>query len=565
MKIVLMGNPNVGKSALFSRLTGIQVICSNYPGTTVSYCSGKMIYGGFQVEVVDVPGTYSLGSKGKVERIAAEMMHEGGVVVNVVDATNLERNLFLTLQIMESGKPIIVALNMWDDTKHRGVEINVKKLEEALGVPVVPTVAVTGEGVKELVDRLPEARRGHLKRKTERERWIEIGEIVDKCQKLVPRQHTLLEKLEDASISPVTGLPLAAIILLLTFMLVVDAGNFIITHILDPFFYGIYGPFVRGVVESIAPSGLVHDLLLGTTHDFISSLGVLTTGVYVEFDMVLPFVVLFYLALGFLEDVGYLPRLATLMDTLMHRLGLHGSAIVPTILGLGCNVPGMLSTRIMDSRKQRFIAATLLAICVPCAAKNAVIVGLLMRYGVQYVLIVYAALAILYVALGLILNRIVPGEVPEILLEVPPYRVPDLRMLLKKIWFRVRYFLTDATPYVLLGVLAVNLMHVFGIIRAVEGALGPLFSALFGLPSEAVAALVVGFLRKDVAVGMLAPLGLSPMQLTVACTILATYFPCVATYTMLLRELGLKDALKATGIMILAAILVGVLMHALLL
>jgi ferrous iron transport protein B len=564
MKILLMGDPNVGKSALFSRLTGVHVICSNYPNTTVSYCSGKMLYRDSEAELIDVPGTYSLDARSKVEEIAVEMLEEGDVVINVVDSTNLERNLYLTLQLIESGKPVAVALNMWDDTKHVGVEIDVEKLEELLGVPVVPTVAVTGEGVKNLVDRLPEAKESVKPSRTEEERWTEIGRIVEEVQVLHDRHHTLLERLEDASVQPITGLPMAVVVLFLTFTLIIHTGNWVIEHVLDPVFYNIYGPMVRGIVKTLFPAGIAHDILLGSGEDFVESLGLLTTGVYVPLDMVLPFVILFYFSLSVLEDSGYLPRLATLLDTLMHRIGMHGSAIVPTILGLGCNVPGMLSTRILESRKQRFIAATLLAICIPCLAQNAVIIGLLLRYGLKYVAIVYATLLSLYIILGFILSRIVPGETPEILLELPPYRIPSLKSVVKKTWMRVKYFLMEAVPYVLLGVLMVNLMYILGVVEFLAVFFGPVLMKLFGLPSEAVVALIVGFLRKDVAVGMLAPIGLSPEQLTIACTILAVYFPCVATYTVLLRELGLRDALKSTAVMVIVTIIVGFTLNTLL-
>jgi len=556
-KILLMGNPNVGKSALFSRLTGTHVVCSNYPGTTVTYCSGKTKVKGESTEVVDVPGTYSLTANSRVEEIAVEMMKEGDVIINTVDATNLERNLYLTLELIESGKPVVVALNLWDDTKHRGVDIDVKKLEKHLGVPVVPTVAVTGEGVRELVDRLPEALGKKPEKRSEKERWAEIGGIVEDVQKLHHRHHSILERLEDASIKPVTGIPIAAAILFLTFTLIINTGNWVIENILDPFFYNVYGPIVTKTVESVFPSGIMHEILLGSGEDFIESLGVLTTGVYVPFDMVLPFVILFYFALSLLEDSGYLPRLATLMDTVMHKIGLHGSAIVPSILGLGCNVPGMLSTRILESDKQRFIAATLLAICVPCLAQNAVIFGLLLPYGLKYLAVVYGVLFTLYIVIGFILNKVVSGETPEIFLEIPPYRMPSINSVLKKTWVRVKYFITDAVPYVLLGVLFVNLLYVFGVVGFLAERLGPIMAKLFGLPAEAVVALIVGFIRKDVAVGMLAPIGMSAIQLTIASTILAVYFPCIATYTVLLKELGWKNTLKSTAVMMFVAVVVG--------
>jgi ferrous iron transport protein B len=587
MRILLMGNPNVGKSALFMRLTGVDVVCSNYPGTTVSYCKGSLNLrprlgspkrNGFErhrrhrhdrrhgefAELIDVPGTYSLEAASPAEEVATDMLDKGDIIINVVDATNLERNLYLTLQILEAGKPTVVALNMSDAARHLGVEIDVPELERLLGVPVVPTVAVTGEGVKELVERLVDAKIVGGGR-TEDERWKEVGSIVTRVQTLHDRDHTLLESIEDATLKPITGLPIALVVLLIMFTVIINTGNWLIENVLDPFFYGVYGPWIKGLLEPVFPSGIIHDILLGQGEDFVESLGVLTTGVYVPLDMVLPFVALFYLMLALLEDVGYLPRLATLMDNLMHRLGLHGSAVVPSILGLGCNVPGVLATRILETGKQRFISATLMAICIPCLAQNAVIIGLLSRYGIQYIVIVYATLLILYISIGLTLNRLIKGESPEILLEIPPYRKPNFHAMLMKTWVRVRYFLTEAVPYVVLGVLLVNILYVTGIVAFIGGAIGPFMSALFGLPQEAVIALIIGFLRKDVAVGMLAPLGMTAMQLTVASTLLAIYFPCVATFTVLYRELGLKDLLKSMALMVIVTVVVGVLMRIILL
>ncbi|MFH1788237.1 MAG: ferrous iron transporter B, partial [Candidatus Altiarchaeota archaeon] len=375
MKILLVGNPNVGKSAVFTRLTGVEVMCSNYPGTTVSYCSGTMHYKDETAQLIDTPGTYSLEPRNKVEEVTVEMLGEGDILVNVVDSTNLERNLYLSLQLLELGKPVVVALNMWDEAHHLGIKIDAEALERLLGVSVVPTVAVSGQGIKELYEAFSRAKAPKVKALSEDERWAKVGELTGEVQVLSHKHHSLAERIEEATIKPLTGIPIALAVLFVMFSFIIATGNWVIGNILDPFFYDVYGPIIRGLIEPLFSDGIVHDILLGEGEDFIESLGVLTTGVYVPLDMVLPFVILFYFSLSVLEDVGYLPRLATLLDSVMHKIGLHGSAVVPAVLGLGCNVPGVLSTRIMETKKQRFIAATLLAICVPCLAQNAVIVG----------------------------------------------------------------------------------------------------------------------------------------------------------------------------------------------
>ncbi len=565
-KISLMGCPNVGKSVVFSRLTGVNVISSNYPGTTVDFTKGTTRIGSAKFELVDVPGTYSLEPTSKAEEVAQTMLEDADIVINVVDATHLERNLYLTLEILARKKPTVVALNLWDETKHIGIDIDLDKLEKLLDVPIVTTCAITGEGIKELSSELNDARPSKtIGSMSEGERWLTVGEIIKEVQVVHHRHHTIWERIADITVKPATGIPIAIMVILLTFLSIIWIGNWIIEHLMDPLFYDYYGPWIVSVVNTFSPDGLLHDILIGNSTvespDFTESFGLLTTGLYVIFGMVLPFVITFYFMLSLLEDVGYLPRLAVLVDTGLHKLGLHGSAIVPTILGFGCNVPGALATRIMETEKQRFIAATLMAIAVPCMAQSAMIFGILGRYGLKWILIVYCTLFLLYVVIGLLLKKIVKGESPELLLEVPPYRKPDPLTILKKTWTKVYGFLVEAVPFVLLGVLIVNLLYITGIIDALATLFAPVLTTLFGLPAGAIAALIMGFLRKDIAIGMLVPLGMSPEQLTIACVILSTYFPCIATFVVLLRELGVKDLLKATGLMIAVSLSVGTIMR----
>ena len=562
IKILLMGNPNVGKSALFSRLTGIRVIASNYPGTTVEFTKGQLKLGGEQAEIIDVPGTYTLEPITKAEQVAVELLKEGDIVINVVDATNLERNLNLTLQLLEKRIPMIVALNMWDDARHRGIGIDVAKLEELLGVPVIPTVGVTGEGVKELIKRLPEAKRPNVASYlTSDERWTKVGDIVRQVQSLTHRHHTWYESLEDASNHPLSGSFIAGLVLFATFWFARFVGEGIIDYIANPIFERLWMPLVMKLSLALGPGNFWHDVLIGRLIegeiDYLQSFGLLTTGLYVPLAAVLPYIVSFYLALGILEDTGYLPRLAVLLDTIMHRLGLHGYAIIPTILGLGCNVPGVIATRILESRKQRFIAATLISIGVPCTALQAMIVGLVGQRGWYYVAMIYMSLFICWVVIGLILNHAVRGFTPELLIEIPPYRLPPWRAIAEKLWLRIYNFVRDALPIVLATVVVVDIIYLFGAFDALATIAAPVLTGLWGLPKESVVAIVLGFLRKDIAMGMLSSLELTAKQLVISSTILAIFFPCVATFVVLTRELGVKDMLRAVGVMIAAAIIVG--------
>ena len=564
-KILLMGNPNVGKSAVFSRLTGAKVVISNYPGSTVEFTQGQMKIGGERPLVIDVPGTYTLEPTCKAEEVACRMAREGSLIINVVDATNLERNLHLSLQLLEKGIPVIVALNMWDETAHKGIHIDVKKLEEHLGVPVVAVCGLSGEGIKELIDRLPDARVCASPSSSDSHKWEKIGKIVEDAQKLTHHHHTLPERLADMSIKPFTGLLIALGVLYGSFWIVRSVGEGLIRFIFDPLFEYLWLPVLVRLSAFLGEGSFLQHILVGDlingTINFGQSFGVLTTGLYVPIAMVLPYIFSFYLVLGFLEDLGYLPRLAVLADNFMHHLGLHGYAIIPFILGLGCNVPGALAMRVLEERREKFIAATLMAVAVPCMAQIAMIVGLVGQRGGRFVAIVFLTLFVLLIVKGLILNRVLKGASPEILIGIPPYRMPQAGAVVKKLWMRLAWFLGEAVPFVLLGVLVVNVLYSLKIIDFFSYIFAPILTNLWGLPKEAIAPLIVGFLRKDVAVGMLGPLNLTTKQLVVGSTILAVYFPCIATFAVLIRELGIKDMLKAAAIMLFTSVIVGALLN----
>ncbi len=561
MKILLMGNPNVGKSVIFSRLTGVRVVSSNYPGTTVTYTSGFMKINGERVEIIDVPGTYTLEPTCEAEEIASEMLKMGDIVINVVDATNLERNLYLTLQLMELKIPMIIALNMWDDTKHRGVNIDLEELTKILGVPVVPTSGLTGQGIKELVTMIPKAASPSYPEKSRDERWSNVGKITNKVQQISHRHHRWFERLEDASVKPRTGILIAAAILVLSFFVIRFIGESLISYLFDPLFNSLWLPVLMKLSAFMGSGGLLHDIivgkLIGGEIHFVESFGLLSSGLYVPFAMVLPYIISFYLILGILEDIGYLPRLAVLLDTTMHKIGLHGFAIIPTLLGLGCNVPAIMATRVLESKRERFIAATLVCIAIPCASAQAMIFGLVGKYGGQYVAIVYLTLLVVWVILGTILNRFLKGFSPELLIEIPPYRFPPFGTIMQKLWGRTRGFLIEAVPIILAAILIINTFMVLGIFDYIAGFTAPVIKGVLGLPEESVTAIIIGLLRKDAALGMLALSTMTAKQMVIGSVVLTMSFPCVATIVILLRELGVKDFMKSTAIMLISALTVG--------
>jgi ferrous iron transport protein B len=563
--ILLVGNPNVGKSVIFSRLTGVKVITSNYPGTTVGFTKGYMKLGEEKVEVIDVPGSYTLEPTCKAEEVACEMLKQGDLIIDVIDSTNLERHLYLTLQLLAQKKPMMVVLNFWDETKHRGIKIDAKKLEEILSVPVITTVAVSGEGMKELILRIPEAKIPNRSQKETSELWREVGSITQEVQTITHRHHTFWDRLSEATVHPVLGLLIGAGVMYLVFRLIRFIGETLINYLLNPFFSNIYRPILSKLSLWLRPGSLFHNILLGHLFDgkidFLQSMGVLSTGIYVELGMVLPYLVSFYLVLSILEDIGYLPRLAIQVDTLFHRIGLHGYSIIPMFLGMGCNVPGILATRILETKRERFIASTLISIGVPCAALQAMIIGLVGQKGGNYVAIVYITLFLVWLILGFLLNLIVKGFSPELIIEMPPYRLPRFSLLFKKLWIRVSGFLIEAAPFVIAGVFIVNLLYSFKVFDFFTGITAPVVTKLFGLPKEAIVAILVGFLRKDVAVALLGPLNLTAKQLVVSSTVLAMFFPCIATFAILIKELGIKDTIKSTLLMLGSALIVGSLLN----
>jgi ferrous iron transport protein B len=566
-KILLVGNPNVGKSVIFARLTGVQVVTSNYAGTTVEYRKGFMNIAEERFEVIDLPGTYSLEPTSKAEEVTCRFLEEtflrekDSLVINIVEATNLERNLHLTLDLIDRGYPVVVVLNMCDELKHRGVDLDVGKMETLLGVPVVSACAVTGFGIKVLKERFQEGRAKEAKPRTHEELWQAVGKLVGEVQKLTHRHHSWREMLEDLSIRPFSGLLMGIGVIYATFKSVRFIGEGLINYIFDPLFNNFYAPLLMKLSVLLGEKTFLHHLLLGALSaghiDFKNSIGLLTTAPYVEFDMVLPYIVSFYLVLGLLEDVGYLPRFALLLDNVMHKIGLHGFAIIPVLLGFGCNVPGIMATRVLESKRERFIASTLISIAVPCAALQAMIIKLLGGAGFAPLLIVFSSLFFSWIVIGFVLNKVLKGYSPELVLEIPPYRWPPFNIIVSKLWLRVKEFIIGAFPFVILGVLIVNLLQYAQFFNAVSLFFEPVLKKVLGLPKEAIFPLIIGFLRKDIAAGLLIPLQLTLKQLIVSCVVLSISFPCIATFIIFLKELGLKYLIAATMIMLFATLIVG--------
>ncbi len=558
-----MGNPNVGKSVIFSRLTGTYVVTSNYPGTTVGFTKGYTKINGEKVEVIDVPGAYTLEPTNTAEEVAVKMLETASqekenVVIQVIDATNLERNLILTLQLLSRNLPLLIALNLWDEAKHLGIQIDFQKLEAILGVPVVPTVAITGEGIKELKEKIPEAKKGRC---LTGEKWQEIGKIIDEVQRVSHRHHTFSEKLNDLTIRPATGLPLALIILYLIFLLVRLGGENLTTYLLDPIFNKLYLPLITKIITQISPPKFFLEILLGKTLEPLSSFGLLTTGPYIPFVIVLPYLFIFYLLLSLLEDIGYLPRLATLLDTFLHRLGVHGYSSVPIILGFGCKVPALLATRILETKREKVITTALIMMMAPCLPQSAMIVSLIAPYGTKYLFLIFSLLFFLSLFVSFLLSKVLSGETLELFLEIPPYRRPIFSLLGKKTWLRLKAFLKEAVPLIFGGVFLISILELFGIIDFIAKFLGKPLLYLLGLPERTIGVIVTGFLRKDVSIALLSLLNLTPKQLIIASLFLTLYLPCLSTFFVMGKELRLKNLFQVVVIQFFSGLFVGFLLN----
>jgi ferrous iron transport protein B len=380
-----------------------------------------------KAEILDIPGIYTLEVVSRAEKVALDMIREADIIINVIDATNLERNLNLTVQLFKKIHiPAIILLNMTDAARQHGISIDTEKLSDKLGLPVIPTNALSGEGFKDLAYQLVNARIPGIHYK-ENEKWNFIGTLVEDVQRTEHRHPTLSEKLSGISVHPIFGLIFAIIVLLVSFWFIRIIGESIIRWIMDPGFNTLYKPLLANISNALGPDTLLHRVIIGNliNHeiDFRQSFGLLSTGFYIPIAEVLPYVFSFYLVLTILEDIGYLPRLGVLLDNLMHRIGLHGLSVISMFLAFGCNVPGALATRILETRKERFIASTLMAIAIPCMAQIAMISGLLGKYGAYGFFTLFGILFLVWLGTGIILKKYIKGESPEILVDIPPYRL----------------------------------------------------------------------------------------------------------------------------------------------
>jgi ferrous iron transport protein B len=639
--IALVGHPNVGKSVIFQRLTGQHAAVSNYPGTTVEIMRGaaRQMPG---VIVVDTPGVITLPPHSDDERVTEKVLLNEHLraILQVGDAKNLRRTLLLTVQLAEMGLPMALALNMTDEAQSLGVEIDCVMLSGRLGLPVVPTTAIRGTGVDELVGKLKSAQAPQLRisyppaceaalgdmlayldhglsvpcqmdrralillwlsgdltsqewlrEKLDAEAFqsltrirLDLQEDVSESlpaliQKarldfvenlaaavLVEREKNKVgwaERLGRWSTHPLWGLFILAVVMYALYWFVGVFGAGILVGFLENKLFGeVINPAVMGLIGRLIPVHLVSDFLVGPY-------GLWTMGITYALALILPIVTTFFLAFGILEDSGYLPRLAALSNRMFQALGLNGKAVLPMVLGLGCVTMATVTTRVLENRRERFLVTLLLALAVPCSAQLGVVMGMLAGVSFTATLIWMGVVFLVLLAIGWLAARFVPGERSELLVELPPMRLPEISNVVLKTLARLEWYIKEVVPLFLLGAAFMFVMDKCGALTWLARAGEPLVAGWLGLPPQASAAFLMGFLRRDFgATGLFVMQSqglLTPIQVVVSMVTITLFIPCIASILMIAKERGWKTALGMTALILPLSFLVGgVLNHVLL-
>lgn len=572
MKIALVGNPNVGKSVIFNALTGKYVTVSNYPGTTVEVSKGIAKFGGGKITIIDTPGVNSLEPHSEDEQVTKDILSKSDVtaIVQVADAKNLKRSLSLTLELMNLNVPVILDLNMSDEAKERGIKVDIKKLSEKLGVNIVETVAITLDGIARLKEAILKAKLGPSPVKDELElsgssnnaivslnkRLKIVDNLIKETVKIIrPSGNSISERLGSLTIRPLTGVPILCLVLLFMYLFVgkLAAGKGV--DFMENVLFGKFvNPFFIQTADRWIPIALVRDFLVG---DY----GVLTMAVTYALAIIFPIVTAFFLFFGVLEDSGYLPRLSVLSDRIFKVIGLNGRAILPMILGLGCGTMATLTTRILDTKKERLLVTLLLTLAIPCSAQLGVIMGMLSSLSGRAFLLWFGILLFAMMAVGFAASKIVPGQKSPFIQEIPPMRLPQIKNIAVKTFARLKWYLKEAVPLFILGTIALFVSDKLNILKWIEDILSPLVVSLLGLPVKATEAFIIGFLRRDYGAAGLYVLSrtgqLDKVQIMVSLLVITLFVPCIAQFFVTVKERGVKIALLIAGFVFAFAFLFG--------
>lgn len=614
-KVALVGNPNVGKSVLFNALTGAYVTVSNYPGTSVEVSRGKAMICGVEWQVIDTPGMYSLHTITEEERVAREILlqERPDVVLHVLDARNLERMLPMTLQLIEAALPVVLVVNIMDESERMGLSFDLHLLQERLGIPVIGAATAKKRGIDEIRQAVSEMGKscglpfnysrilerdisevssclnseyllskraisllllqgdedisGIVKREEEEgyavlerkvreisferresfhmdltmERRGIVGRLLEGVITIaLNRKENWGVRISDIVVNPLAGLPLLCITLyfgLYRFVGGFGAGT-LVDYLEKGLFEGFFNPWVTAMVKDIIPWWMVQEL-------FVGEYGVLTLGLRYAVGIILPIVTTFFIFFSLLEDTGYLPRLALLVDRLFKLFGLSGRAVIPMVLGFGCSTMATMVTRTLETVRERIIATLLLALAIPCSAQLGVIMGLLSK-APGALLVWFGCIFVLMVVVGIIAGRLMPGEAPVFYMELPPMRMPQPLNVLTKTYTRMQWYFIEILPLFILASVLLWLGKITGFFGTLVSWMNPLMSAI-GLPRDAAVAFIFGFFRRDYGAAGLYDLQtkglLDGRQLAVAAVTLTLFIPCVAQFLMMQKERGWKVSL----------------------
>ncbi len=622
--IALAGNANVGKSVIFNQLTGLHQHVGNWPGKTVERAEGTLVYEDKEIDIIDLPGIYSLSTYSIEEIVSREYIavEQPDVIINVVDASSLERNLAFTIQLMELEPRMVIALNQIDVAEGKGILVYPEDLSKEIGIPIIPTIAVKGAGLTDLVTAAVNSVKGKktepIKYGAEIEeriqkimetikvdtpypsRWValkliegdeeiektvydkqpDLKEIVQDEVNGIEEIHghdissvmtserygmasmiahrttshvipdkTFKDRIEDVASHPVLGYVVMVVSILGVFYSIFNFGDWL-AGVLDTFFGFIKTVFFNAVGETRVTTFLWEAVADG----FIG-------GVVVA----LPYITPFYIMLSLLEDSGYLARVAYLMDSAMHTIGLHGKGFIPVMLGFGCNVPAVLGARIMETERERLICA-FIASLVPCAARSMVIMGLVATYvGFEWAILLYVIDFFLIFILGRMAYKVAPDEPVGLIMEMPNFRMPSLKTTAQRSWFRLKDFVFNALPIMVYGNFVIQVAALFGLLQIVEGLMSPITVGWLGLPSLAGVVLIFGVLRKELTLVLVGSLMgttdfsmiLTPIQMFVFAFVVMVYVPCVSTIAALVKEFGYKNAGIISAVQVFTAVLLG--------
>ena len=628
--IILVGNPNVGKSALFGALTGHYATVSNYPGTTVEVTQGWLAGSAERRTVIDTPGLYSLTPLSDDERVTRDILldRQPAAVVQVADAKNLRRSLLIAVELAETGIPFVLAVNMMDEAQARGIEVDAACLGERLGVPVVTTVATHKDGLAALVGALDLAQAGQIDLRysaaietaiaavqallpqatprprgaaimvlagaddlldrlhvpaaeqnaikqirgqaaaaldyplavaISRQRIVFVDAILADAVKVRPAVRPWSERFGRWAVDPIIGWPVLAVVLYAVYLFVGVLGAGTLVGLLENDLFGQFiNPWLTSLVETFIPFPLAQSFLVG-------EFGLITMALTYSFAIVLPIVGTFFLAFSVLEDSGYLPRLAVMLDRSFRVMGLNGKAVLPMILGLGCDTMATMATRILDSRKERIQVTLLLALGVPCSAQLGVLLGMVGGIGFWAMLVWGGVVVATMLVVGWLAARVIPGKQSDFILELPPMRRPEWRNVVIKTLARMEWYLKEVVPIFVLGTALLFGLNLVGALAWIQQALSPLVVGWLGLPIEATDALLVGFLRRDYGAAGLFDLAqqglLDPVQVVVSMVVITLFVPCIANFLMIVKEYGARIGLAVAATVFPLALLVGGLLN----